>query len=243
MNNVKPISLSQYTTSELLKSGKSLNSITESLTLTHEFVARQRAGIAEAIAKLAQVDNEERTQEHTEEIQSLDASVDMLVPLIEDDLQGTINKAAFRPGPAKSAAAILPLFAKRDRKKMIHGGYADQGRELGALFSELFSEPFAEHLKVSAIAPMAEKLRSDFNQLQLLLNDRLSKGNFETTQKEQKIALRYRMENLLSHIDVNILDGVEGFAEIQTPVNELITSSMADYKARITRKENRDQGN
>ncbi len=183
------------------------------------FVVRQRDGIADAIAKLAQVDNEERTQEHTEEIQSLDASVDMLVPLIEDDLKGTVRKAAFKPAPAKSAKAILGLFAKRDRKKMIYGSYADQGRELGAIFAELFSEPFAEHLNISGIAPMAEKLLADYTELHKLLDDRHNKGNFSTTLKEQKQVLRYRMDKLLSHIDVNIFDEVEGCAALETMMN------------------------
>ncbi len=243
MNIVKPISLSQITTSELLKGGKSLLSITESLTLTYTFVARQRAGIEDAIAKLAMVDNEERTHENTPEIRQLDGSVDMLIPLIEDDLQGTVKKAAFMPDAADSAKKILELYAKRNRKKLIYGSYTDQGREADALFSELFSDEFTDHRNIAGISAMADKLLADYTELQKLLNERLNQGNFATTQKEQKGLLRYRMDKLLSHIDVNIFDEVEGFPAIETPVNELITEIMSEYKARITRKENKAQEN
>ncbi len=235
--------MSQLTTSELLKSGKTLVSITQPLVPTHPFIDRQTVGINDAITNLTNVDNEVRAHEETEEIRRLDGSVDMLIPLIEDDLRGSVKKAAFARAASESAEIILNLFAKRDRQKLIYGSYADQGREADALFAELFSPEYTEHLEKSNIKDMADALLRDYTELQKLLKQRLNEGNYTTTQKEEKTKLRYRMDKLLSHIDANILDNVDGFAAIETPVNEMVTEIMSDYKKRVTRKANLAQGN
>ena len=241
MNHLKALSLSQLTTSELLSGSKNIVAITESLMATDPYISRQVGGLNGAITSLADIDNEERTNEHTQAIRTLDAEVDILLPLIEDDLKGTIKKAVFNPDSALSAEALLLLFNKRDRTKLIYGSYVDQGREINALFAELFAPEYATHLSIAGIEPMTSKLNSTYSQLQGLLNERLNQGNFETTQKEQKRVLRYRLDKLLSYLEANVHDNIDGFSVIETPVNELITDIMADYRARQTRKENSAQ--
>ncbi len=240
MNAIKTISLSRLTVNELSRTGTSLTSITESL-MTDAYIARQVHEITGSLSTVRKIKSTDLASGFTDGIHDTDHDVDELLPMIEDDLKSSVNKKRFFKAKGESAERILKLIALRDRKKLFYGGYTDQGEEIRTLFSDLFSPEYDAHREASGAAPLFDTLKERFTTLSELLQARLDEDSMPSTQREQKRILRYRIEKLISYIDTNIVDKVEGFEAIHTPLNELITDVMGEYKARVTRKEN--QGN
>lgn len=238
MKQLKPISLSQLNTDELFKTGKALLELGKPLEELSDFAERNLYNIRKALLTQAEIDNEELTKEETEEIRDLDGKLDALLPIIESDLQGNVKKAEFYPQKGESSSAILTLFEKRDRKKLFYGGYSAQGREMEALRAELFTPEFDLHRENSGISELFTALDTTYVELQKHLNNRLSEGNLKVTLKEIKGEMRYRIEALLSYIDVNINDGIGVYENLTTPINQLITEVMQAYKTRMTLKAN-----
>lgn len=238
MNTVKKIALSRLNPVELSHTGTLLCSFMEPL-LSDAHVSRQVHAITDALNELMKIANTPQGSELTDEIHDEDHEVDELLLICLDDLESSISKKRFFPMKAEAAAALKVLFDKRDRKKLLFGGYTDQGNEIRSLFSELFSEPFKTYREESGAAPIFNELKARFARLSELLEARLNEGKLPTTSKEQRGILRYRLGKLLSYIDVNIFDDIAGFADVKTPVNELITDIMSQYRARMTRKENK----
>lgn len=94
--------------------------------------------------------------------------------------------------------------------------------------------------EVSGTAPMWSALDSLNNSLREQLELRLNEGNLPTTTREQRKILTYRINNLLTYIGSNITDGIDGFSDVQTPINELITDVMSVMRSRRTRKANQE---
>jgi len=239
MEVIPKLSLSQFTVSELLKTAKSSLTITEPLLETYPIITRQVDPISASVMRVTDIDNSEQKSDRTEVIQELDGTVDELIPLCVADLKSNIKKRRYNPVCADSSELVLNMFDKRDHHQLYYGGYSNQGRELSALIAELFAPENDEHRENSGIADLLNHLKESYEALQTELEARLNEGNLDSTLKEEKQILRYRLEKLFHVIDVNIVDAVDGFPEIHTPISELITSVMGEYRARVTRKANK----
>lgn len=238
MKKLDAISLSQLNTDELLKTSKSVKSLTKPLAVNHDFIHRNVTDIEKSIAIHAEIDNAQLKKSDTDQIQELDQRFDKYGPIILEDLQNSIKKYEFFPAKAHSSEEILKLFSKRDKKKLFYGSYAAQAREMDALRAELFIPEMDAHRSNCGLETIFTAWDDAYRELQDLLNNRLSEGNLSITLKELKGDLRYRVEALLTYVDLNIYDDVEGFGALETPLNELISEVMASYKNRMTRKEN-----
>lgn len=243
MNTTTPIALTMLNANLLGRTSTSLVSIVNSLATDHPFIARQVQGITTAQETIHGLKSTTQESEHTVEIHEIDAEIDAVLPVIEDDLESSSNKKMFFRAKGESAEKLLDLWKLRDRRKLIYGGYADQGEEIRILLKDVFDPAMDADRTASGSEPLFIYLKEKFARLNELLELRLTRGNSETTQREQRKIMHYRIDKLIAYIDANILDNVEGFADIQTPINELFTEVMAQYKAEKTRKENAVQEN
>ncbi len=241
MNAIPKLSLSQFTVSELLTTAKSSLTITKPLLELHPIVNRQTEKIAASVKRVVDIDNTEQKSDRTDPIRELDDTLDELIPLCVDDLKSNVKKKRYNASRAESSKIQLNMFDKRDRHQLYYGGYTNQGREVSALLADIFAPENDEHREKSGIADMLNHLKETYTELERELEARLNEGNLSSTLKDEKAELRYRLEKLFHIIDVNIVDDVEGFSEVQVPVNELISSVMAEYRGRITRKENKSK--
>lgn len=238
MNTVDAISVSRLSTNELVKCAKGIDSIVEHLLEESGFIKRNTEVIKNSLVEIANIDNRELTKEETEEITALDDKLDTLLPITQNALESNVNSGDFFPEKADASEAFLNAYAKRNRKDLFYGSYSAQGREVSALIQEIFAPENDQNRLNSGCVPYFDAINDIFSQLNTLLDKRRRRGNLPTTLKEQKGILRYRIERIISYVDANILDNVEGFSALQTPLNELITEVMAEYKARMTRKKN-----
>ncbi len=241
MNSLKQISLSRLNTEELLKTARSISAITKSILEQSNYIARNCFIVNQTLQNVAVIDSTEQKKESTKGIQELDTRFDNLLLVIEDDLKSSVRKHEFYPTKAAAAEDLIALFAKRDRNKLFFGSYGAQGREMEALKKELYAPEYDQRRADSGIGDLFDALLVTFDELSTLLNIRLNEGNLKMTLRDAKTILRYRLEAMLSYIDVNITDNATGFKALETPLNELITEVMADYKKRVTRKENKEE--
>ncbi len=241
MSIIQQISLSQFTTKELQKTATVLPSIVNELAETHPYIARNVSHISNAVDILVDIDNTIRGSELSDVIDSDDDELDSLLPLCKDHLETAVKSIKYYPLPAAASVELLKLWNKRDQKELVHGGYSSQGKEVTALLKDIFHPSQDENRAASGVEPMLLDVKASFESLQKNLEARLNEGNFPSTQKEQKKILRYRLDLLLSYIDGNVTDGINEFEAVKTPVNELITEMMSEYRSRVTRKANKSK--
>jgi hypothetical protein len=243
MEKIQPVSLSQFTTGELQKTSTHLTSLVEPYIEFHPFIARQVNNLIGAVDILVDIDRTVLASEHTDDIQADDGDIDTLIPMIWDNLKNSVEAKSFFSEKGEASEILIKFFENRDRKELIYGGFTNQGKEITALLKDVFDPSMDANRVASGVEPMLLLLERKFDSLNANLEARLKEGNMPSTQKEQKKILRYRLDNLLTHIDVNIVDGVEGFESLRTPVNELITVIMSEYRARVTRKKSSLENN
>ncbi len=237
MSALQELPFTRLTTVELRGLSSQTVSLMTPFVETHPYIARQVGVINLALDEITLIDTVPSGSELTEEITLTDGSIDSTLPLCRDTLEAQSKMGKFFAKKAEASAILLALFEKRDRT-LYHGGYVAQGEQLKTLFLELFSEEHAEARQVSGLSAIFDTLKTDFDQLNVLLEARLNDGKAPSTLKEQKATLRYRLNSLFTHIDTNCVDKVEGFETIDQPLNEMITTAVAQIRARATRKEN-----
>ncbi|MGM0462240.1 MAG: hypothetical protein ACQEQ4_07465 [Fibrobacterota bacterium] len=239
MKTVPSLSVSRLNAGELNQTTSALTSILAPVR-SDLFVDRQLQAIEEADQILAQVESTPRGSELTEEINRIDGSIDELLPMIESDLELSVAKAEFFPQQADAAEVLLNLFELRNRKDLIHGGYADQGHQIRRLLADLFAPENEAHRTASGAEPLLNRLKKEFEHLQDLLEARRNEDELPSTQRRQRRILRSRLQFLIPYVEANIMDGTEGFAEVHVPLSDLFTDVMSQYRARRTRRENAD---
>lgn len=239
MSSINPISLSQLSTKELQKTATVLPSILEQLAEKHAYIARNVSCINEAVDILVDIDNTPRGSELSEIIEADDGMLDAVLPLCKDHLESAAKLIKYYPVQGEASQELLKLWEKRDQKALLHGGYTAQGKEMTALLKDIFDPSQDENRAASGAEPMLNDAKNYYESLQRNLEARLNEEKLPSTQKEQKKILRYRLDLLLSYIEGNVTDGIKDFESIKTPVNELITEVMSEYRSRVTRKANK----
>jgi len=220
----------------LAQAGESLCSIVSDLK-TESFVTRQTAAIHGALGLPRVISNTVRTSDKTETIGALDDEIDELLLVFISNLESAIKNTRFEPKKAEAAKPLLAIVQKRNRQNLIHGGYIPQGEEIRTLFDDILKPELKELRETAGVEPVLAIIKNNFDQLSTLLDARAGEGNLPTTQKEQRRILRYRIDKLLSFLDANITDNVDGYAPLKDKVNGFITDLMAKVDAAKTRKE------
>lgn len=239
MNEIEELRMSLLSTNELSKTGESLVSITKPLH-GDVYVDRQNTKITESVDILTTIPSTPQGSDLTESINGVDNEIDRLLPLLENTLKANVEQYAFFQEKAQASSQLLKVFGLCDRKKLLYGGYADQGAEIAKLFKHILTDELATIRETSGTAPIWMALEKWNEKLKELLELRLNEGKLPTTTKDQRRKLKFRINNLLTYLNANIVDGVEGFDVVQTPVNELITDVMSAVRARKTRKSNQE---
>ncbi len=240
MNAIEPLSLSKLGTGLLQSTSTRLASIVAPLELNHPVISRQVSEIKTAVGMLVEIDRTPRASDVTETINADDNDIDSLLPMIINNLESSIEMKQFNVKKGEAAEAQLKLIEQRDRKALISGGFVDQGNELTTLLTDMFEPSNDESRIASGIDQMIQLVKTKFESLQINLERRLNEGKQVTSTAEQKKILRYRLDRLLAYIDVNVVDQVDGFDAVKTPVNELIAEVMGQYRASVTRKANKN---
>jgi len=237
VNTIQSISLSQFNTGEFIDTSSQLVSIVEPLVVSDQFIARQVSQIKESVETLVTIERTPRGSDLTDLIAGDDSEQDILVALIWDHLETGAKSGAFFPEKAEACSTILKFYENRNREVLLRGSLRTQGVEMRALLADLLDLDQVDNLITAGIDQMVAKLNELFESLQAHREARNNEGNLPSTKTDEKKILRYRLDKMLSYIDCNILDEVAGFESVRTPVNEVISKVMAQYRARTTRKE------
>ncbi len=235
MNTLDRISLSQLSYSMLDHLATTTLSFVDSLA-PDPYVERQLVPINAALSILRQLKGRQVKSDLTPQISEADEMVDSLLPMLEDALKNASAQRLFIAERADSADRVLALLKQCDRTKLFYGGYSDQGAELATLFQKVFAPENRDYLAKAGVAAICTALQEHNEKLHALREARLNEESFGTTSREQLGILRHRLEALLTYIDTNIADEVDGFPPLQQPLNELIGEVMAEYRASVTRK-------
>jgi len=227
--------LSKLTTNELQFTAQHLLSMIKTFIPEDPFMVRQFSYIEQSLKDLQKINSMSRKSDYTKIIKGLDEKIDAVLPLIMNTLENNLKAEHYFPDKAKASKELLTLFKMRNRRQLLHGGYTSQASELTSLLKGLMAPSQDQNRVESGIDVMALHLKENFESLQKNQIARLKEENYPTTQKEQGRILCFRLGNLLTYINANIIDEVDQFDQLKIPANELITDVMSGVRARQTR--------
>jgi hypothetical protein len=233
MNVIDPVSLSQLNSGEMIDTSSQLVSIVKPLTKNHDYIARQVFQIKASLKALVSIERTPGESEPTDPISGDDNDLDMLIALIWETLESGEKSGEFFRAKAIACQELLKFFKKRNREVLLRGSFSDQRVEVSALLSDLLHDSQALNRTASRVGGMIFRLAEIFEAQQDHPDDRNSDDNLPSTKREEKKILRYRLEKLLAFVDVNIVDKVDGFEAVKSPVNEVINGIMSGYRARV----------
>ncbi len=236
MHAIKSIPLSKLTPKELDFTAKLLITMVQSFVPDHPFIARQVHCLELSLQALQKVYGMSRKSEYTKIIKQHDSEIDAVLPLIMHTLENNIKAENYFPHKANASKDLLELFRIRNRRQLFHGGYTAQASEMGSLLKGLLHPSQDQNRVESGVEVMVIHLKDNFKALQEAQTARLKEENYPTTQKEQGEILCFRLQNLLTYINANVVDEVDRFDTLKIPVNELITDIVSRVRARQTRK-------
>ncbi len=228
--------LSKLTPTELHFTAQHLLSMVKTFIPEHPFIARQVIYLEQSLKNLLKINSMSRKSDYTKIIKELDTKIDAVLPLILMTLENNLKAEHYFPSKAKASKELLTLCKMRNRRQLLHGGYTSQASEITSLLKSIMAPSQDLNRIESGIDLMVQQLKETFEALQKSQIARLKEESYPTTQKEQGDILCFRLDNLLTYINANIIDEVEQFEKLKIPVNELITDVMSRVRSRYTKE-------
>lgn len=236
---IKDPALSKLSTPELRTLADGTITTLSPFAASHPLIDRSLEVVKGSLSAITNINNTPQGSDITEEIRTVDGDMDASLRLAREVMQANVNMAAYNPAKAAASEKLLSVMSKRS-SALFSGGYVEQGAEVTDFLSDVFTDELADTREDSGVAPILETIKDQFSQLKELLAARAAEDTAPTTVKEQKQIIRYRLEKLYHYVDINCVDEIDGFTEVITPLNDIITSVMSQYRARETRRQNRD---
>lgn len=237
MNKLKPLSQSLLSASQLQRIATQTMIITQPLVESDPFIKKQHEELTESSNNIDKIYAYSSINKKTEELLEADDMMDNIITGIRDYLKGLISLHLFEPAKASAAETILEHMDSYG-PKLFYGGYEKQAALIPAFVKSVKDEEFAPMLTTAGIAHLIDGLDLSSQKVIRLYQEKLQASQRpDSTMAEEKKILRYRINGLLSYLDVNIVDQVDAFVPMETPLNELITDVMGQLRAKQTRKE------
>lgn len=239
MNRLKPLSLSQLTVSQLRNIAIQTMLITKTLVETDPHIKKQHEVMTKSSDTIDQIYTHSKVNEKTEELDQADNVQDDVLTGIRDYAKGLISLKRFNTDTAEAAEKIVNHMESYG-PELFYGGYKKQSDLVPTFVKAMRNEEFAPLVETAGISHLIDGLDISSKRVIELYQEKLQASTKpDSTLTEEKKVLRYRINGLLTYLDLNITDGVEAFVPMETPLNELITDAMTEIRAKQTRKESK----
>lgn len=203
------------------------------------FITKQNEELQSYIAELETAFQRVLTHKFTQEINELDIRRDKLLVALRAALNSAIAQEVLSQKKADSAREVLVHMNNMDAK-VTNLSLMEESVQINAFLSAL--KTLAEDVVTSSTAkPIIAALEETQKEFDKLYKTRSSHD--ETAQDPRRITqirkdMVFRIEGLLSYINVNGVDYPETYSDVVNSINTLIDEVMAKAKADQTRKEN-----
>lgn len=239
MNLLKPVSQSQFSTTLLQFFAMKTMGLIAPLTESDAYLQNQKVAIEGATSAIDTLLAHSKVNEKTAELAEEDDVQDEILIGIRDYLKGIIGLRQFDAVKADASEKILQKMNSYGAD-LLYGGYEKQAALVPSFLNSMKEPLFATAIELVGIGHLIEGLTTSHDKVTVLYQEKLKATvKPDTTMREEKKIIRYRLDLLLSYIEGNLADGVSAFTALEDPMNELITDVMSQYRAQQTRKENK----
>ncbi len=238
MKQLKQLSHSRLTTSQLQFFSLQSMGLIAPLLKKSDFLSRQHdelKGSTDAIESLSGIS---RKQDITEDLSGSDTLQDQILIAIRDTCKAKAATEWFNKAGAEAGVVVLTIMNEYG-KDLIYGNYEQQSVAIPSFIAKMALIENVEFAQKSGIANFLTALTPAHASFVDLYNQKLTETAVPmTTILKEKKNLRYRIDGLLTYLDIQIADGVEEFTDVKAPMNLLITEMMSQVRANQTRSEN-----
>ncbi len=236
MSSLKSLPSSLLTTSQLKNIAIQTMKLTESFIESNDFINDQHVAMGKSITMIDKIHAYSQVNKKTEDFTRADDVLDDVLTGIRDYLKGAVSLRRFDQNKGDAAERIIHHMESYG-KELFYGSY-DKQADLVPSFVKSVREQYAEDLETAVMAHLIDGLSLASEAVINLYNEKLgAQKKPESTMADEKKVIRYRIDGLLSYLDVRITDAIEAYVPLQETLNELITEVMTHVRANQTRKE------
>lgn len=241
MKQLKQLSHSQLNTQELQFFALQAMGLIAPHLENSPFAFRQHGKLLSATNNVEALTGLSRKSDSVASVGEADDVQDTILIAIRETCKAKISTAMFNANAAEAAEDILDIMGEYGRD-LIYGNYEQQSVAIPSFSAKMKVPANAEKAQKAGVKTYLDALDPAHAEFQNLLNIKLTGTETPaTTVTDEKKVIRYRVDSLLSYLDVQIADGIEPYTALKEPMNILITDVMSRMKTRLTRKENSAQ--
>ncbi len=241
MKQLKQLSHSRLTTSQLQFFSLQAMGLIIPLLEKSSFLSRQHDEIKGSTEAIESLTGLSRKEIGTEELTEADTHQDHILMAIRDTCKAKASAGWYNRDAAESGVTVLTIMNEFG-KDLIYGNYDQQAVAIPSFIKKMTEIENVEHAQKSGTAEFVSALTPAHNTFKDLYNQKLTATEQPlTTVTDEKKNLRYRIDGVLTYLDLQIADGVEEYSAVKAPMNLLITEVMSQVKANLTRNENSAQ--
>ncbi|MCP4298879.1 MAG: hypothetical protein GY786_25140 [Proteobacteria bacterium] len=234
MKQLKAISLSQLSTTELQFFTLQLMGLIEPLSAHNNFCARQFSELKDGTVTVESLTGLSKKNDATLTVNSADDIQDGILVGVRDTCKGKVATRHFDGEAADDAVEILDIMAEYG-KPLIYGNYDEQCVAIPSFLTKMALPENVARAERTGVKLFIDALAPAHSEFVNLLNETLTNTNKPVTKlTDAKKEIRYRLDGLLGYIDLQISDEIELFGDLKVPMNLLITDVMAQMRTRIT---------
>jgi len=238
MKQLKQLSHSRLTTSQLQFFSLQAMGLIAPLLEKSPFLSRQHDELQGSIDSIESLTGLSRKESGTEELSEADNYQDQILMAIRDTCKAKAAAEWHNKAAAESGIIVLSIMNEFG-KDLIYGNYDQQSVAVPSFIKKMTEIENVEHAQKTETSNFIAALKPAHETFKDLYTKKLIGTESPVTSiTEEKKNLRYRLDGLLSYLDVQIADGVEEYSAVKTPMNQLITEVMSQVKANLTRNEN-----
>ncbi len=234
MKQLKPISLSQLTTTELQYFTLRTLGLVQPIVEPDSFPHRQTTRLNDNTDSVELLTGLSKKNEVTLTLNSADDIQDSILLGVRDTCKAKVATRRFHARAADSAENVLAIMDEYG-KNLIYGNFDEQCTAIPSFLTKMATPENVENAKNAGILQYIEALQPAHDEFRSLLKEKLTNKKKPLVKlTDVKKDMRYRLEGLLGYLDLQIADEVVSFTDLKAPMNLLITDVMAQMRTRVT---------
>lgn len=175
-----------------------------------------------------------RKNDATLTLNSADDIQDSILIGVRETCKAKVATHHFNADAPERAEKVLAVMEEYG-KPLIYGTFDEQCTAIPSFLAKMALPENVQNSDAAGVTDYIIALKPAHDEFCKILNEKIT-----NTQKpmvkltDVKKDMRYRLEGLLTYIDIQISDELPAFCELKTPVNLLITDVMAQLRTRVT---------
>lgn len=231
MSAVNPIKLAVLNTEELSTLASGAVDTLLHMAGTHPHIHVTLREMRESLIAITKVQNIPTGDELLEEIKAIESEMFDSLKLVCEILTINIGKAGYAPGKAGASGTLMEILCQKSCSLFEEKDMTTP--DVCALVKDIFRDNLSAIRANADVGPILETVRLQSEVLEEYYHAHENDGVGKTKIDTHTSVLEFHLDSLLGYIQENTSKQVDGFVEVVSPLNDIISEVQQQYHSRL----------